>query len=128
MDALWQCDLRIHTRRATTVGDLPPDTDADQLVYELVGIMLALNHSLQLHYDQQAPAGARRAMHRLLEAENERSVDPTSIKIESAAASSTRPAARTSTTRARFDGNDQGSPAQDNGSACRLSRRVGRAQ
>ncbi|MGP4002675.1 TetR family transcriptional regulator C-terminal domain-containing protein [Streptomyces sp. 8N706] len=47
MDALWQRDVRIHIRRATTVGDLP-DTDADQLVYELVGIMLALNHSLQL--------------------------------------------------------------------------------
>jgi hypothetical protein len=33
MNALWQRDLRIHIRRAVSDGDLPPDTDADQLVY-----------------------------------------------------------------------------------------------
>ncbi|MFI9604589.1 TetR/AcrR family transcriptional regulator [Streptomyces sp. NPDC052043] len=66
MDALWRRDLGIHIRRAITAGDLPADTDPDQLVYELVGIVLALNHSLQLHHDKQAPARARRAMQRLL--------------------------------------------------------------
>jgi hypothetical protein len=66
MDALWQRDLGIHIRRAVNAGDLPPDTDADQLVHELLGNMMALNHSLQLHHDQRAPSRARRAIDRLL--------------------------------------------------------------
>lgn len=66
LDSLWRRDLSIHIRRAVTVGDLPADTDPDQLVYELVGIMLALNHSLQLHRDQQAPGRARRAVRQRL--------------------------------------------------------------
>jgi AcrR family transcriptional regulator len=68
LDSLWRRDLSIHIRRAVTAGDLPADTDPDQLVYELVGIMLALNHSLQLHHDRQAPGRARRAVQRLLQA------------------------------------------------------------
>ncbi|WP_133853905.1 TetR/AcrR family transcriptional regulator [Labedaea rhizosphaerae] len=66
LNALWQRDLRIHLRRAISDGDLPPDTDVDQLIYELVGTMLALNHFMQLHRDRSAPTRARRALHRLL--------------------------------------------------------------
>ncbi|WP_027943937.1 TetR/AcrR family transcriptional regulator [Amycolatopsis taiwanensis] len=66
MEALWQRDLRIHIRRAVSLGDLPPDTDPDQLVYELWAVMLALNHFLQLNHDRSAPDRARRALHRLL--------------------------------------------------------------
>ncbi|MFE2979053.1 TetR/AcrR family transcriptional regulator [Streptomyces sp. NPDC059258] len=66
MDALWLRDLGIHIRRAITAGDLPPGTDGDQLLYELAGIMLALNHHVQLHHDRQAPTHARRAVRRLL--------------------------------------------------------------
>jgi AcrR family transcriptional regulator len=72
MNALWQRDLRIDIRRAVSVGDLPPDTDPDQLVYEISGIMLALNHFMQLPHDQSAPDRARRALYRLLGAENSR--------------------------------------------------------
>ncbi|GAB3884012.1 TetR/AcrR family transcriptional regulator [Kibdelosporangium lantanae] len=72
MDSLWQRDLRIDVRRAVSVGDLPPDTDPDQLVYEIDGIMLALNHFLQLHHDRSAAQRARRALHRLLGSENSR--------------------------------------------------------
>ncbi|MEU8578839.1 TetR/AcrR family transcriptional regulator [Streptomyces asoensis] len=68
LDSLWRRDLSIHIRRAVTAGDLPADTDPGQLVYELVGVMLALNHSLQLHHDKQAPGRARRAVQRLLQA------------------------------------------------------------
>ncbi|MEU9288948.1 TetR/AcrR family transcriptional regulator [Streptomyces sp. NPDC048275] len=68
LDSLWRRNLSIHIRRAINVGDLPPETDPDQLVYELVGIMLALNHSLQLHRDKQASGRARCAVQRLLEA------------------------------------------------------------
>ncbi|WP_338783093.1 TetR/AcrR family transcriptional regulator [Streptomyces sp. DG1A-41] len=66
MNAVWQRDLRVQVRTAVAAGDLPPDTDADQLVYELAGIMLALNHFLQLQHDHSAPDRARRALHRLL--------------------------------------------------------------
>jgi hypothetical protein len=66
MNALWRRDLRIHIRRAMSFGELPEDTDADQLIYEIVGIMLALNHFLQLEHDTAAPARARKAISRLL--------------------------------------------------------------
>jgi AcrR family transcriptional regulator len=65
MNALWRRDLRIHIRRAISDGDLPRDTDVDQLIYEIVGIMLALNHFLQLEHDAAAPARARQALDRL---------------------------------------------------------------
>lgn len=65
MNDLWQRDLRLQIRHAITAGELQPDTDADQLLYEVVGIMLALNHFLQLQRDRSAPARARRALHRL---------------------------------------------------------------
>lgn len=51
MNALWRRDLRIHIRRAISDGDLAANTDVDQLIYELLGIMLALNHFLQLEHD-----------------------------------------------------------------------------
>ncbi|KJK43359.1 TetR family transcriptional regulator [Lentzea aerocolonigenes] len=66
MNALWRRDLRIHIRRAMSFGELPGDTDVDQLIYEIVGIMLALNHFLQLEHDAAAPARARKAIRRLL--------------------------------------------------------------
>ncbi len=68
MNALWRRDLRIHIRRAVSFGELAPDTDVDQLIYEVVAIMLALNHFLQLERDHAAPARARRALERLLTA------------------------------------------------------------
>ncbi|MFE9401085.1 TetR/AcrR family transcriptional regulator [Streptomyces sp. NPDC006530] len=69
LESLWRRDLSIHIRRAVTEGGLPATTDPDQVVYELVGIMLALNHSLQLHHDKRAPEHARRAVQRLLRAD-----------------------------------------------------------
>jgi hypothetical protein len=62
----WLRDLRGHVRRAVHHGDLPPDTDPDQLVFEIVGIMLALNHVAQLQADPSAAGRARRAVDRLL--------------------------------------------------------------
>ncbi|MEU0564714.1 hypothetical protein ABZ297_04840 [Nonomuraea sp. NPDC005983] len=43
-------------------GDLPGDTDPDQVVFELLGVLMSLNHALQLHQDDRAPARARRAV------------------------------------------------------------------
>jgi hypothetical protein len=64
--ALWRHELRVHIRRAVHNEDLPGETDPDQLVFELLGIMLSLNHFLQLPDDPAAPARARRAVGRLL--------------------------------------------------------------
>jgi hypothetical protein len=63
---VWEQDLHRQIRAAVADGDLPRDTDPDQLVYELSGVILALNHALQLHRDQAAPARARKAVRRLL--------------------------------------------------------------
>ncbi|MCP2200306.1 TetR/AcrR family transcriptional regulator [Lentzea flava] len=68
MNALWRRDLRIHARRAISDGDLPADTDVEQLIYEIIGIMLALNHFLQLEHDSSAPVRARKALDRLFSA------------------------------------------------------------
>ena len=66
MNALWRRDLRIHIRRAVNDGDLRPGTDVEQLIYEILGVMLALNHFLQLEHDSTAPRRARQALKRLL--------------------------------------------------------------
>ena len=61
LTSLWDRDLYRQTRAAIEAGDLPPDTDADQLVFELGGVIMALNHALQLHRDRTAPPPARGA-------------------------------------------------------------------
>lgn len=71
LNARWQRTLRWHIQQATRSGQLPPDTDSDQLVYELYGIMLALNQFLQLHDDHAAPSRARGALDRLLRPRSE---------------------------------------------------------
>jgi AcrR family transcriptional regulator len=63
---VWNRDLYRQVRKAVADGDLPADTDADQLVFEMSGVVMALNHSMQLHHDASAPDRARRAMSRLL--------------------------------------------------------------
>ncbi|MCP3803800.1 TetR/AcrR family transcriptional regulator [Allokutzneria sp. A3M-2-11 16] len=66
MVAVWRRDLMIQIRLATSVGELPADTDADQLMFELYGVLLSLNHSLRLDRDNKAGDRARRAIARLL--------------------------------------------------------------
>jgi AcrR family transcriptional regulator len=64
--ATWRRELRLQIEAAVAAGDLPGDTDSGQLVFELLGIMLALNHFRQLQRDPAAPERARRALRRLL--------------------------------------------------------------
>jgi AcrR family transcriptional regulator len=66
LTSVWDRDLYRQIRTATAAGDLPAGTDAEQLVFEVSGVMLGLNHALQLHRDTTAPAKARRALGRLL--------------------------------------------------------------
>lgn len=64
--SVFERELRTHVRLAMSAGELPADTDADQVVFELEGLMLALNTAMRLTRDPVAPQRARRAMARLL--------------------------------------------------------------
>jgi AcrR family transcriptional regulator len=66
LTSVWDRDLYRQTRLAVQAGELPADTDADQVVFEMSGVILALNNALQLHRDTTAPGRARRALGRLL--------------------------------------------------------------
>ena len=46
LNSLWERDLRRQIRIAVSAGDLPSDTDADQVVFELVGLMMATASSM----------------------------------------------------------------------------------
>jgi AcrR family transcriptional regulator len=65
----WRLWLKVLAREAEiarAAGDLPPDTDPDQVAFELNAIAMALNQSLQLFEDRRSPARARRAVRRVL--------------------------------------------------------------
>lgn len=62
----WKATLRRQITIAVAEGDLPHDTDPQQLVFELVGVMLSLNQSIQLDRDSMAVHRARRALATLL--------------------------------------------------------------
>ena len=65
----WRLWLKVLAREAKIArdeGDLPSDTDPDQVAFELNALAMALNQSLQLFEDRRAPARARRAMRRVL--------------------------------------------------------------
>ncbi|NUW37375.1 TetR/AcrR family transcriptional regulator [Nonomuraea sp. SMC257] len=59
----WSARLRKEAGRAVEAGDLPGDTDPADLAFELTGLVMALNHALQLHRDPRAAGRARRAVH-----------------------------------------------------------------
>ncbi|GAA2441544.1 TetR/AcrR family transcriptional regulator [Streptomyces macrosporus] len=62
----WRRRLVADVRVAAGRGELPPDTDPEQVVFELNGILMSLNHTIQLYGDTGAAARARRAVDRLL--------------------------------------------------------------
>jgi AcrR family transcriptional regulator len=64
--SVWDRDLYRQARVATAAGGLPADTAADQLVFEITGVVFALNNALRLYRDTAAPARARVALGRLL--------------------------------------------------------------
>jgi AcrR family transcriptional regulator len=59
----WQRELRGEVSRA---GVQLPGTDPDQVVFELVGVMLALHNAIRLYHDRTAVARAGRVVDRLL--------------------------------------------------------------
>jgi AcrR family transcriptional regulator len=63
----WSTYVSGEVRTAVANGELPQDTDIEQVVFELNGIALAAAQAIQLHHDPAAPARARRAITRLLD-------------------------------------------------------------
>jgi len=64
--ARWLRVLEGEVNAAIEAGELPADTDPEQVAFELNGIVMSLNTALQLHDDRGAPARARRAIDRVL--------------------------------------------------------------
>jgi AcrR family transcriptional regulator len=62
----WRKVLRKEIVTAIEAGELPPELDPDQTVFELEAVPMGLNQSLQLFGDKRAPARARKAMRRVL--------------------------------------------------------------
>ncbi|WP_406369386.1 TetR/AcrR family transcriptional regulator [Streptomyces sp. NBC_00647] len=62
----WTAYVSAELTTAVETGQLPERTDVDQLVFELGGVVLAADQSIQLHRDPQAPTRTRRAIARLL--------------------------------------------------------------
>ncbi len=63
----WQDALRRAARQAIEVGHLRPDADAEQLVYEMYGLILALHHDARFVRNAGAVERARRGFERLVE-------------------------------------------------------------
>ncbi|OMI39598.1 TetR family transcriptional regulator [Streptomyces sparsogenes DSM 40356] len=66
LSGLWRRRLALEARAAVAAGDLPDDTDPEQIAYELVGLYMALNQEIQLFGAPDAGDRTRRALDRLL--------------------------------------------------------------
>lgn len=62
----WQRELGRAIAQAVEVGHLRADTEVDDLVFELYGVMLVLHHDARLLNSTDAVARARRAFRRLM--------------------------------------------------------------
>ena len=62
----WQAALARAILQAIDVGDLQPDTDPDQLLFELHGLILALHHDARFLRNPGAVERARRAFARTI--------------------------------------------------------------
>jgi hypothetical protein len=63
----WQNALLRCVQQAIDCGHLKPDTDAQQLVYEMYGLILALHHDARFLRIPGATDRARRGFERLIE-------------------------------------------------------------
>jgi hypothetical protein len=62
----WSDFVADELRTAVAAGELPADTDVDQVVFELDGVVLAARQAIRLRADPAAGRRARRAVQRLL--------------------------------------------------------------
>jgi AcrR family transcriptional regulator len=64
--SFWRLRLITEVQRALDRGELPPDTDPDQLVFEFLGLFTSLNMGIRLFADAAAAEHTRRALARML--------------------------------------------------------------
>jgi AcrR family transcriptional regulator len=63
----WQFEISRAIRQAIEQGHLRPDTDIDDLVFGIYGVILVLHHDSRLMRSSEALPRARRAIERLLQ-------------------------------------------------------------
>ena len=63
---VWRRRLAGELRLALEAGELAPQSDPEQISFELIGLYLGLNHANQLLGDPRAAERTRRALDRLL--------------------------------------------------------------
>jgi AcrR family transcriptional regulator len=63
---VWQRHLSDEVGHAVAAGELPATTDAEQVVFELIGIFMSLNQVVQLFGVTTAASRAERAVDRVL--------------------------------------------------------------
>ena len=63
----WQQALERAIRLAIDDGQFRPDTDAQQMLFEMHGLILALHHDARLMRTPDAPERARRAFERVID-------------------------------------------------------------
>lgn len=68
MVQLWQQALQRSARQAIDEGHLHPDTDAEQLIFEMYGLVLALHHDARFIRSPRAVAHAQAGVTRLIDA------------------------------------------------------------
>lgn len=62
----WRASLRKTVLQAMEAGQLRPDTDPEQLVFEINSLVVGLLHDARFLHDLQSPRHARRAFNRLI--------------------------------------------------------------
>lgn len=63
----WRAYLGDQIQVAIADGAFSPDTDLDQVIFEATGLMLSLNHAMQLDLDPKAIQHARTGFDRLID-------------------------------------------------------------
>lgn len=78
----WRQALVRACRQAMETGEVKADTDAEQLIFELFGLILALHHDARLLRRSDALARTEKAAQRLLSACGAQAVPPLELKQE----------------------------------------------
>ncbi|TJZ44606.1 hypothetical protein FCH28_30265 [Streptomyces piniterrae] len=84
---VWRRRLAGEVRIAADCGDLPSDTDPEQVAYERVGLYMAFNQEIQLFANPAAAERTRRALARLVTTSSTRHL----YRLLTGAGSSARP-------------------------------------
>jgi hypothetical protein len=62
----WRASLRKTILQAMEAGQLRPDTEPEQLVFEIYSLVVGLLHDARFLRDEQSPRHAQRAYNRLI--------------------------------------------------------------